>query len=533
MWFVYNSLKRVFTPVPGRIQLVESQQGENRQDVIKALNEAVDKYEEGLVIKSPLSIYQPNVRNGSGWLKIKPEYVDGLTDELDVIILGGYFGSGARGGMVSHFLCGVAAPPSSPGEKPSKFYSFCKVGSGYSINELKELCRQLHPHWRKFDINKPPSIIELPHGYKEKPDVWIEPSKSKIVQIKAAEIVPSDNYKAGQTLRFPRLEKIRDDKSWYECLDLNELERLRSIAKGKLSYQHTSTSYEPAPKKRKRVVTRVEKPLTVAKHFAAADASTVEKKSKIFEGKEFYIVNGPPECGKVQIEKNVMENGGSIVQNPGKETFCVIAHKANVRVQNIIKQATCDVVHAFWLLECLESNKLLPWLPSHMMYMSPKTKDRFALDYDANGDSYTKDLDAESLKQIFERIDEKQNVVKLTKSEIAQVESRYFPNSTLGLFRQYRFYVDRFLEIGDPQTKIPSCTLDIQASELRYYGGQLSDTFDEDVSHVIMSQRDLSRLPLIQQMSRDRPRKAHVVTETWVSECIEAGTILKERNYGP
>ena len=58
---------------------------------------------------------------------------------------------------------------------------------------------------------------------------------------------------------------------------MNELERLRSIAKGKLSYQHTSTSYEPAPKKRKRVVTRVEKPLTVAKHFAAADASTVEK----------------------------------------------------------------------------------------------------------------------------------------------------------------------------------------------------------------------------------------------------------------
>jgi hypothetical protein len=42
-----------------------------------------------------------------------------------------------------------------------------------------------------------------------------------------------------------------------------------------------------------------------------------------------------------------------------------------------------------------------------MMYMSPKTKDRFALDYDANGDCYTKDLDVESLKQIFERIDEK------------------------------------------------------------------------------------------------------------------------------
>ncbi len=42
-----------------------------------------------------------------------------------------------------------------------------------------------------------------------------------------------------------------------------------------------------------------------------------------------------------------------------------------------------------------------------MMYMSPKTKESFALEYDPNGDSYTKDLDVESLKQIFERIDEK------------------------------------------------------------------------------------------------------------------------------
>ena len=31
---------------------------------------------------------------GSGWLKIKPEYVDSLSDQLDVIIIGGYFGKG-------------------------------------------------------------------------------------------------------------------------------------------------------------------------------------------------------------------------------------------------------------------------------------------------------------------------------------------------------------------------------------------------------------------------------------------------------
>ena len=34
--------------------------------------------------------------SGSGWLKIKPEYVDSLTDQLDLLIVGGYFGVGVR-----------------------------------------------------------------------------------------------------------------------------------------------------------------------------------------------------------------------------------------------------------------------------------------------------------------------------------------------------------------------------------------------------------------------------------------------------
>ena len=35
-----------------------------RGDVVKALNEAIDRREEGLVIKTPSSIYKPNSRNG-------------------------------------------------------------------------------------------------------------------------------------------------------------------------------------------------------------------------------------------------------------------------------------------------------------------------------------------------------------------------------------------------------------------------------------------------------------------------------------
>ncbi|XP_046858902.1 DNA ligase 4-like isoform X2 [Xenia sp. Carnegie-2017] len=528
-----QNLEKIFTAVPGRIERVQREQASKRQDVIVALNNAVDKYEEGLLIKSPSSIYQPNIRNGSGWLKIKPEYVNGLADELDVIIIGGYFGSGSRGGMISHFLCGVSCPSSIHDEEAAKFYSFCKVGSGYTNKELKDLSHHLDPYWRKFDAKKPPTMIEFTNGFKEKPDVWIEPRNSKIVQVKAAEIVPSDNYKTGQTLRFPRVEKIRDDKTWNECLDINELERIRTIAKGKLTYQHATTSDEHVTKKNKRIVTRIESPLKVAKHFAAANTSNVEEKSRIFEGKEFYIVNGPPDCGKVELEGKILENGGKVVQNPGKDTHCVIAHKSNVRVTNIIKQTIYDIVNASWLLESLERKQMVPWLPCHMIHMSSKTIEKFSLEYDENGDSFTKDLNVETLKEIFKKLDERQNVVKLTRNDIIEVEERYITNSTLGLFRSYRFYVDRYSTIGDPHTRLPSSSLHVQTYVLRYYGGHISDTFDEEVSHVITSPRDFSRVPVIQQIMHRRTRFAHIVTETWITECVQVGAILKEQDYRP
>lgn len=77
------------------------------------------------MVKSPESVYRPNTRKG-GWFKIKPEYVGGLMDELDVIVIGGFFGVGSRSGMMSHFLCAVAVPNEDGGE-PEVFHSFCKV----------------------------------------------------------------------------------------------------------------------------------------------------------------------------------------------------------------------------------------------------------------------------------------------------------------------------------------------------------------------------------------------------------------------
>ena len=117
------------------------------------------------------------------------------------------------------------------------------------MSELRTLNQKLHGQWRPYDPkNPPPSIVVAQGGGSEKPNVWIEPTKSKIVQIRAAEIISSDKcvqwthlkacgscvvcplrYKCGCTLRFPRLEKFRDDKEWYDCMTTDELEHLRQV----------------------------------------------------------------------------------------------------------------------------------------------------------------------------------------------------------------------------------------------------------------------------------------------------------------
>ena len=90
-------------------------------------------------------------------------------------------------------------------------YVCIQVGSGYTLAELKDLGQKLKPHWKSFNTKRPPDCVLLAPGFKvggalctihcgyaiylqEKPDLWIEPWNSQIVQIRAAEIVTSDKY---------------------------------------------------------------------------------------------------------------------------------------------------------------------------------------------------------------------------------------------------------------------------------------------------------------------------------------------------
>jgi DNA ligase-4 len=63
------------------------------KEVVAALNAAIDRREEGLLLKDPDSVYKPNIRNKGGWVKVKPEYSNELMDMPDLLILGGQWRS--------------------------------------------------------------------------------------------------------------------------------------------------------------------------------------------------------------------------------------------------------------------------------------------------------------------------------------------------------------------------------------------------------------------------------------------------------
>ncbi|XP_049609405.1 DNA ligase 4 [Syngnathus scovelli] len=517
----YEILQTIFTPLTGRIHLVQKMEARSTQDVVNSLNDAIDQREEGIMVKDPSSFYKPDKR-GEGWLKIKPEYVGGLMDELDVLIVGGYWGKGRRGGMMSHFLCAVAEAP-KPGEKPSVFHSLCRIGSGYTMKELYDLGLKLAKHWKVYRKNDPPANILCAT---EKPEVYIEPRNSVILQVKAAEIVVSDMYKTNCTLRFPRIEKIRDDKEWHQCITLAELEQFRGKASGKLFSRHLDIAAAGQPQ-RKRPKLPAKPKKAVSDLYKQQDLSGVTKETDMFEDVEFCILNGMEDHPKAELEKGVARCGGIVVQNPGPDTYCVIAGLENMRVKNLILSNQHDVVRASWLLECLEQKGFVPWQPRHMIHMSPSTKEHFARSYDRYGDSYFQDTDEQQLREVFERTGRMESS---TAVDVCQVEERYgWGDLPTSMFRPFTVYMDDYADINDPATAISASCLDIRAMEFRYHGGTVVDRLEEGVSHVVIAAE--TRLEDLKRLRRSFRKKFKIVKDTWVTDSIGAGHLMNDDNY--
>ncbi|RXG69916.1 DNA ligase 4 [Armadillidium vulgare] len=264
-----EELQKVISPQEGRVLITSHSEVTSKEEVVIALNAAIDNREEGLILKDPSSVYQPASRR-AGWIKVKPEYVDSCVPDLDLLIIGGYYGTGRRRGVISHFLVAVAEPDLEKSDKsgrPKSLQSFGRVGSGYTVSELEDLIAKLS----KYESPNRPNMVVVG---REKPDIWYKPEKSCVLEVKGAEIIKSDLYKTGYTLRFPRVEKIRSDKSWFDILTTKELQELATESSGKFASKHFISESSESPKK--KLTKRSHQP-SLPDIFRPADVSNIVK----------------------------------------------------------------------------------------------------------------------------------------------------------------------------------------------------------------------------------------------------------------
>lgn len=98
-------------PIKGFLEIIErSEPKTTTSDITCALDAAVQDQVEGLILKDPNSLYIPSHRS-SHWIKIKPEYVGGMCDDLDLVVMGAWYGRAGNikkaYGKANEFLCGV------------------------------------------------------------------------------------------------------------------------------------------------------------------------------------------------------------------------------------------------------------------------------------------------------------------------------------------------------------------------------------------------------------------------------------------
>lgn len=168
---------------------------------------------EGAVIKKINSVYQSG-RKAYSWVKIKESEGNRgkLSDTVDCIVMGYYLARGTR----SEFMVGAAL--TGVLDKEGNIVTISKVGSGFS----EELAKEFIKRSKEFETKEQPKSYSVVKGLI--PDVWLQPGI--VIEVAADEITISTQHTAGVALRFPRLIKFRDDKSWQEATTLEEIKQI-------------------------------------------------------------------------------------------------------------------------------------------------------------------------------------------------------------------------------------------------------------------------------------------------------------------
>ncbi|PRD34334.1 UNVERIFIED_CONTAM: DNA ligase 3 [Trichonephila clavipes] len=221
-------LEENMQPIKNHIMFSELKEIDSRKTLNGIVSSVIDQGLEGIVIKAKDGVYEPGKRH---WLKLKKDYLknakgEGMADSADLVVLGGYYGTGRKGGIMSVFLMGCYNPVSE------KWCTVTKVPGG-DDQTLAKLQKSLKVTKINKDQSLVPDWLNINKGVV--PDFVVEdPKKSPVWEISGAEFSKADIHTAsGISIRFPRVSRVRTDKNWKTATNLQELKDIYEASKTK------------------------------------------------------------------------------------------------------------------------------------------------------------------------------------------------------------------------------------------------------------------------------------------------------------
>nr|CAD7567649.1 unnamed protein product [Timema californicum] len=223
------------TEIPNHIMFSEVEEIHCPKDLEAMITKVLKLGLEGLVLKDLMSIYEPGKRH---WLKVKKDYLFGgsMADSADLVVLGAWFGTGQKGGMMSVFLMGCYDPARK------KWCTVTKVHTGHDDKTLERIQDELQMVKISKDASKVPDWLLCTKTMI--PDfVAKDPKEQPVWEISGAEFTQHEVHTAdGISIRFPRVTKIRDDKNWKTATSLPELKNLYKTSKDNQNFSLPSSS---------------------------------------------------------------------------------------------------------------------------------------------------------------------------------------------------------------------------------------------------------------------------------------------------